>query len=117
MRAGEAQDYLDDQGVYLIKGLKTGSLSYTIGQIESMIDNGRPFYLTEESFYGACHAVVLRGYSTGSQYFQLNDPNTWTGENTMFWYDTSNPLFNYEENVYEYTGSDDTSSTGYSYLG
>ncbi len=117
MSAGEAQDYLDDQGVYLIKGLKTGSLSYTIGQIESMIDNGRPFYLTEESFYGACHAVVLRGYSTGSQYFQLNDPNTWTGENTMFWYDTGNPLFNYEENVYEYTGSDDTSSTGYSYLG
>ena len=48
MRAGEAQDYLDDQGVYLIKGLKTGSLSYTIGQIESMIDNGRPFYLTKK---------------------------------------------------------------------
>lgn len=85
-----------------------------------MIDNGRPFYLTENSRWGACHAVVLRGYDEElmiDSYFKLNDPNTWTGTSTMCWYDTDDPNFNYEENVYEYTGSDDTSSTGYSYLG
>ncbi|PAV14208.1 hypothetical protein ASJ81_14810 [Methanosarcina spelaei] len=120
MNANEAQDYLDDKGVYLTKGLKTGSFLYTTGQIESMIDNGRPFFLTENSRWGTCHAVVLRGYDEDlmmDPYFRLNDPNTWTGTNTMYWYDTDDPNFNYEENVYEYTGSTDTSSTGYSYLG
>jgi hypothetical protein len=69
---------------------------------------------------GTCHAVVLRGYDEDlmmDPYFKLNDTNTWTGTNTMYWYDTDGLNFNYEENVYEYTGSTDTSSTGYSYLG
>lgn len=119
MNANEAQDYLDYQGVYLTRGLKTGSFYDTIDEIESMIDDGRPFYLTEESRWGTCHAVVLRGYydSTLDPYFKLNDPNTVNGENTMYWLNTDDTTFNYEENVYEYTGSTDTSSTGYSYLG
>jgi len=120
MSAGDAQDYLDDQGVSLIKGLKTGSFLYTTGQIKNMIDLGRPFYLIEKSRWGACHAVVLRGYDEDfmiDPYFLLNDPDTLTGTNTMYWYDTDSPNFNYEENVYEYIESDDTSSIGYYYLG
>ncbi|WP_406655601.1 C39 family peptidase [Methanolobus sp. ZRKC2] len=119
MNAAEAQDYLDDQGVYLSRGVKSGSLLYTTGKIEDMIDAGRPFFLTEESKWGNCHAVVLRGYDNDilDPFFKLNDPNTWTGETTMYWYDTDSPSFNYEENVYQYTCSTDTSSTGYSYLG
>ena len=114
-----AQTYLDDQGIYLNRGVKSGSLSYTISEIEEMIDDGRPFYLTEESRWGTCHAVVLRGYYDAliTSFFMLNDPNTLTGTNAICWYNTDNTLFNYEENVYEYAGSTDTSSTGYSYLG
>ncbi len=117
MDANEAQDYLDDQGLCLTSDVESGSLSATIDEIENMIDNGHPLFLVEKSVWGTCHAVILRGYYTGGQYFQLNDPNDLSGENMMYWYDTGNPLFNYEENVYEYTGSTDTSSTGYSYLG
>ncbi|AAM06353.1 TPA: hypothetical protein HA338_00485 [Methanosarcina acetivorans] len=119
MSAGEAQDYLDHQGVSLIKGLRTGSLSYTVDQIEDMIDRGRPFFLIEESRWGTCHAVVLRGYDSDgiNPYFQLNDPNTWTGSNTMYWYNSIDTTFNYEENIYEYIESSDTSSIGYYYLG
>ncbi len=121
MDAGEAQDYLDDQGVYLQKGTRSGSLSYTIGKIKDMVDDDRPFYLTEESRWGTCHAVVLRGYyDTGSMYnsyFKLNDPNTINGNTVMYWTPTLSSSFNYEENVYEYTGSSDTTSTGYSFLG
>ena len=115
----DAQTYLDDQGIYLNRGVKSGSLSYTISEIEEMIDDGRPFFLTEESGWGTCHAVVLRGYYDAliDPWFKINDPNTWTGTNAMFWYKTDNTCFNYEENVYEYEGSTDTSSTGYSYLG
>lgn len=119
MSASEAQDYLSDQDVHLQKGIRSGTLDYTIGKIKNMIDSGRPFYLTEESQWGTCHAVVLRGYySSGtSPYFKLNDPNTLTGTTTMRWYETSNANFNYQDNVYAYVCSDDTSSTGYSFLG
>lgn len=120
MNGAEAQDYLDDQGIYLSKGLKTGSFYGTTNEIVNMIDNGRPFFMIEESKWGTCHAVVLKGYCYGPNidpYFKLNDPNTWTGTTVMNWYDTDDPQFNYEENVYEYTCADDTSSTGYFYLG
>ncbi|WP_082089428.1 hypothetical protein [Methanosarcina horonobensis] len=84
-----------------------------------MIDRGRPFFLIEESRWGVCHAVVLRGYDSDgvNPYFQLNDPNTWTGSNTMYWYNSADTTFNYEENVYEYIGASDSSSIGYYYLG
>ncbi|MDW7730855.1 MAG: C39 family peptidase [Methanolobus sp.] len=121
MNTGEAQDYLDDQGIYLQKGIRSGTLSYTIGKIEDMIDAGRPFYLTEESRWGARHAVVLRGYSDASSslkpYFKLNDPNTLNGATVLYWYESDYSYFNYEENVYESVGSSDTTSTGYSFLG
>lgn len=119
MSDGEAQDYLDDQGVYLQKGTRSGTLSYTLDNIKNMVEADRPFYLTENSRWGTCHAVVLRGYyeSGTASRFILNDPNTWTGTNTMYWYESTSPYFNYEENVYEYTGSSDTTSTGYSFLG
>ncbi|MGP8329009.1 MAG: C39 family peptidase [Methanosarcinaceae archaeon] len=116
MNSIEAQTYLDGKGIYLNRGVKTGSLSYTISEIEEMIDDGKPFFLIEESRWGTCHAVVLRGYYDAliSPYFILNDPNTLTGTNTMHWYNSDNTFFNYEENVYEYESG---SSTGYSYLG
>ncbi|MCQ6963468.1 C39 family peptidase [Methanolobus chelungpuianus] len=119
MNAAEAQAYLSDQGVYLQRGTRSGTVSYTIGQIKNMIDSGRPFFLTEESQWGACHAVALRGYYDAliDPYFKLNDPNTLSGTNTMYWYNTDNTLFNYEENVYQYVCSSDTTSTGYSFLG
>ena len=118
MNSAEAQTYLDGKGISLDRGVKTGSLSYTISEIKEMIDDGRPFYLTEESVWGNCHAVVLRGYyDTSNPYFKLNDPNTLTGINSMCWYNTDNTFFNYEENVYEYEGGSDNSPTGYSYLG
>lgn len=120
MNGAEAQDYLDDQGVYLTKGLETGSFYGTTNEIVSMIDSGRPFFLIEESEWGNCHAVVLSGYCYGPDidaYFRLNDPNTWTGTSIMNWYDTDDPQFNYDKNVYEYRCADDTSSTGYFYLG
>lgn len=120
MSGAEAQNYLDDQGIYLSKGVETGSFYGTTNQIVSMIDSGRPFFMIEESKGGNCHAVILKGYCYGPNidaYFRLNDPNTWTGTSIMKWYDTDDPQFNYKENVYEYRCADDTSSTGYFYLG
>ena len=119
MNAAEAQAYLADQGVYLQRGTRSGTVSYTIGKIKNMIDSGRPFYLTEESKWGVCHAVVLRGYYDIGDYsnFRLHDPNTWTGTSLMHWYRAVDLNFNYEENVYSYVGSTDTTSTGYSFLG
>ena len=120
MNSIEAQNYLDGKGIYLERDVEEGSFYGTTNAIQDMIDDGRPFYLTEESQWGTCHAVVLRGYCYGSgidAYFVLNDPNTMTGTNTMYWYDEDDYSFNYEENVYEYTGSTDDSSIGYSYLG
>ncbi|AKB22976.1 C39 family peptidase [Methanosarcina sp. WH1] len=62
MSTTTAKAYLDSEGIHLTKGVRTGSFLYTTGTIKSMIDNGRPFYLVENSRWGACHAVVLRGY-------------------------------------------------------
>lgn len=120
MNTTTAKTYLDSKGIYLTKGLKTGTFSGTTNNIVSMINNGRPFYLTEKSKGGECHAVVLRGYCYGPNiqpYLRLNDPNTLTGTNIMSWYNSDNYQFSYEKNVYEYIGSSDTSSIGYSYLG
>ncbi|WP_094229024.1 C39 family peptidase [Methanolobus psychrotolerans] len=120
MNSVKAQTYLNGKGIYLERGVEEGTLSGTIDEIIDMIDDERPFFLTEESLWGTCHAVVLRGYSYGSgtyPFFRLNDPNTLTGTNVMYWYDEDDISFNYEENVYEYEGSTDDSSTGYSYLG
>ena len=119
MNSAEAQTYLNKKNVYLTRDVESGSFYDTIEEIEDLIDAGRPFYLTEESQAGNCHAVILRGYYDAiiNPYFKLNDPNTWSGTNTMYWYDTDCSYFNYEENVYEYTCSGDTSSTGFGYLG
>jgi|GEM_PF-1735188 len=119
MSASEAQDYLDDQGVYLQKGTRSGTVAYTIGKIKDMVDDGRPFYLTEESSWGNCHAVVLKGYYDVGIYstFRLNDPNTLSGDDSMKWYRSQDMNFNYEDNVYQYVCSSDTTSTGYSFLG
>ena len=119
MNTAEAQDYLDDQNVYLSRGTKSGSLSYTIGKVEDFIDDDKPFYMTEESQAGNCHAVIVKGYYDVGDYssFLLNDPNTLTGTNSMKWYHAINPNFNFEDNVYEYTGGSDTTSTGFAYLG
>jgi hypothetical protein len=120
MDSGDAQNYLDGKGIYLERDVEEGTLYGTINEIIYMIDDGRPFFLTEESQWGTCHAVVLRGYCYGADidaYFRVNDPNTLTGANIMCWYDEDDYSFNYEENVYEYEGSTDDSSIGYSYLG
>jgi hypothetical protein len=120
MDSGDAQNYLDGKGIYLERDVEEGTLYGTINEIIYMIDDGRPFFLTEESQWGTCHAVVLRGYCYGADidaYFRVNDPNTLTGTNIMCWYDEDDYSFNYEENVYEYEGSTDDSSIGYSYLG
>ncbi len=45
----------------------------------------------------------------------LRDPNTWTGINTMYWYDEV-AAFNFEDNVYEYVCGEDEWSNGYVYV-
>lgn len=118
MDATNAKSYLNSKGVYLTKGLVYGSISGTISNIESKINNNRPFFLTEKSSWGTCHAVVLKGYDTTPiANFYLNDPNTETGSNIMFWYHADNPSFNYVDNVYTYVGATDTRTDGFSYLG
>jgi len=118
MDATNAKSYLNSKGVSLTKGLVYGSISGTISNIESKINNNRPFFLTEKSRWGVCHAVVLKGYdTTPTANFYLNDPNTETGSNIMFWYHADDPSFNYVDNVYTYTGATDTRTDGFSYLG
>ena len=120
MSTATAQIYLDGKGIYLERDVEEGSFYGTTNAIKDMIDDERPFYLSEESHAGNRHAVVLRGYCYGANidaYFVLNDPNTLTGRNTMYWYDEDDSGFSYEKNVYEAIGGTDDSSTGYSYLG
>ncbi|MDD3248030.1 MAG: C39 family peptidase [Methanosarcina sp.] len=112
MSATEAEDYLQSQDIDADKRSHTGSLSYVIDCAQYYIDTGRPFYLSEESVWGEAHAVVLRGYNDDSEFFKLNDPNDVSGVSTMYWYPSSNPLFNFEENVYENVGGSDLYSNG-----
>ncbi|ABE52044.1 C39 family peptidase [Methanococcoides burtonii] len=112
MGASEAEDYLQDQSINADKRSHTGSLSYVIDCAQYYIDTGRPFYLIEESNSGELHAVVLRGYSDAYDYFVLNDPNTLSGTEQMYWYDSDDPSFNFEENVYENIGGEDSYSNG-----
>jgi len=119
MSPSEAEDYLDDEaGVNVDSGVFSGTLTANINEVEDFIDSGYPFYMTEESFWGNCHAVVVKGYYDAiiDPYFMLNDPNTINGFNTICWYHNDNTLFNFEDNVYEYVGGGDTSSTGFVYV-
>ncbi|WP_269849002.1 C39 family peptidase [Methanosarcina horonobensis] len=81
-----------------------------IGYVEAVVDMQHPMILQENSRWGTPHSVILRGYT--SQYFILNDPNTLTGSNTMYWYHKDLSTFNFEDNVVKWVGGDDNHNTG-----
>lgn len=119
MSPSEAENYLiNEAGVNVDSDVFTGTLTANIDKVEDLIDSGYPFYMTEESYWGTCHAVVVKGYYDAliNPYFKLNDPNTLSGFNTIYWYHNDNIFFNFEDNVYEYVGGGDTTSTGFVYV-
>lgn len=115
MSPSEAEDYFEEVDVPCYKGHYTGSLTNNINHVKQRINWEWPLYVTEESQWGNCHAVVVRGYHDTQQNFALRDPNTWTGTNLMSWYDWQ-ASFNFEENVYENTCGEDDWSNGYVYV-
>ena len=112
MTASDAEEYLQDQGINVYRRPKTGTLSYILSYVQACIDADVPFYLAEESAWGNPHAVVLKGYNDAYDYFTLNDPNTISGVEQMYWYEADNSGFSFEENVYEYVGGSDPYSNG-----
>jgi len=115
MNLAETEAYFDEVGVPCWKGNYNGSLSSYINHVKQRIDLEWPLDITEESYYGNCHAVVIRGYDDSAEKFVLRDPNTLTGINTMYWYDEA-AYFNFEDNVYEYVCGEDKWSNGYVYV-
>jgi len=115
MNLAQTELYFDEVGVPCWMGHYTGSLSSNINHVKTRINWEWPLDITEESQWGNCHAVVIRGYHDTQQNFRLRDPNTVTGTNLMSWYDWQ-ASFNFEENVYEYVGGEDEWSNGYVYV-
>ena len=119
MSPSEAENYLiNEAGVNVDSNVFTGTLTANIDKVEDLIDSGYPFYMTEKSFWGECHAVVVKGYyyTLSNSYFELNDPNTLSGFDTMYRYHNENTFFNFEDNVYGYEGGGDDTSTGFAYV-
>ena len=115
MNKVQTELYFDEVGVPCWMGHYTGSLTSNINHVKQRINWEWPLDITEESQWGKCHAVVVRGYHDTQQNFRLWDPNTWTGTNVMSWNEWQ-ASFNFEENVYEYVGGSDEWSNGYVYV-
>lgn len=112
MGTSDTEAYLQSKNIDADIRTHDGSLSYVIDCAQYYIDTGRPFFLEEESQWGELHAVILRGYDDSNEYFKLNDPNSLSGASTLYWYESDNPSFNFEENIYEYEGGSDDMSDG-----
>ncbi|MCW3136944.1 MAG: C39 family peptidase [Methanophagales archaeon] len=115
MNLVQTEAYFDEVSVPCWKDDYQGSLTSNINHVKTRINWEWPLDITEESQWGNCHAVVVRGYDDSTEKFVLRDPNTWTGTNTMKWYDEA-ANFNFEDNVYEYVGGEDEWSNGYVYV-
>jgi hypothetical protein len=108
----EAETYFGVVGVPCAVDCCEGTLAENINDAKAKINLNWPFYMTEESQWGNCHAVVVRGYYDAYTDFVLNDPNTWNGNYVMHWY-TEEASFNFEDNVYTYVGGSDEWTNGY----
>jgi len=116
MNKEQTELYFDEVDVPCWMGHYTGSLPSNINHVKTRINWEWPLDITEESYHGNCHAVVIRGYDDSYEDFELRDPNTWTGINTMYWYHGAAAGFNFEDNVYEHVGGSDEWSNGYVYV-
>jgi hypothetical protein len=115
MNLVQTEAYFDEVGVPCGKDDYQGSLTNNINHVKTRINWEWPLDITEESQWGNCHAVVVRGYQDTQQNFRLRDPNTLSGTDWMSWYDWQQ-VFNFEENVYENMCGDDQWSNGYAYV-
>ena len=112
----EAEQYLQSHSAPVVKWHKTGSLDEVINFVKYSIDAKLPLILLEKSMWGNLHAVVVRGYNYGlDKFFKLNDPNTWTGTNTMYWYHGIFP-FNFEDNAYKNVDGEDKWNNGIAFV-
>ncbi len=116
MNNSQAEAYLQSHGAACVSWYKTGSLDGVIDFVKSSIDSAWPMLLEERSTWGNLHAVVVTGYYEGAtKYFMLNDPNTWTGDDTMYYYHGVVDL-NFEGNAYKNVGEDDHWDNGIAFV-